>query len=190
MAPILGIYASQISGHLFAPSGAYDSIATASGSASAYDLTSIPSTYEHLELRFLIKDARGTFNSSAMYLRFNGDTGSNYAVHSLMGNGTAASAEAITSATSIQVETASSVQTDVFSVAVIQILDYKSTSKFKTLRILSGFDFNGAAGVPGKVTFGSALWQSTSAITSINITPFTANFNANSQVALYGIRGN
>ena len=26
--PILGVIASQISGHLFAPSGAYDSIAT------------------------------------------------------------------------------------------------------------------------------------------------------------------
>jgi hypothetical protein len=34
VSPILGIYASQISGHLFAPSGAYDSIATATGTGS------------------------------------------------------------------------------------------------------------------------------------------------------------
>jgi hypothetical protein len=51
--PILGIISSQISGHLFAPSGAYDSIATVSGTGSSgtISFTSIPSTYTHLQIR-------------------------------------------------------------------------------------------------------------------------------------------
>jgi hypothetical protein len=38
--PVLGIIASQMSGHLFAPSGAYDSIATTTvGSGGAASIT-------------------------------------------------------------------------------------------------------------------------------------------------------
>jgi hypothetical protein len=56
VSPILGIYASQISGHLFAPSGAYDSIATVTWywlSGIILLLASIPATYTHLQLREL-----------------------------------------------------------------------------------------------------------------------------------------
>ena len=89
MSPILGIYASQISGHLWAPSGAYDSIATATGTGSSgiINFTSIPSTYTHLQLRVSALPS----SVDQMVCRVgNGsiDTGSNYARHTLNGNGT------------------------------------------------------------------------------------------------------
>ena len=83
MAPILGIYASQISGHLFAPSGAYDSIATTTvgaGGASSITFSSIPSTYTHLQVRITAKGNRGIVIENA-YLTFNGDSGTNYNAH-------------------------------------------------------------------------------------------------------------
>jgi hypothetical protein len=183
--PVLGIIASQISGHLFSPTGAYDSIATASGASATFDFTSIPATYTHLELRCILKDSRTGFNDSEQYMRFNNDSGSNYAIHRLLGNGSSAVSEAGTSASSIAIHDSSSVQTSVFAATVIQILDYASTSKYKTVRILNGYDFNGS----GNIEFQSGLWMSTSAINRITFTPLTANYNSNAQIALYGIKG-
>ena len=69
MAPILGIYASQISGHLFAPSGAYDSIATVTPytTTTTVEFNSRPSTYTHLQVRAFI------MGSGYSTLRFNGE---------------------------------------------------------------------------------------------------------------------
>jgi hypothetical protein len=84
--PILGIMASQISGHLFAPSGAYDSIATTTLSSPAASITfsSIPATYTHLQIRGI---ARSTAAAGNVSIAYNSDTGSNYAGHDLYGDG-------------------------------------------------------------------------------------------------------
>jgi hypothetical protein len=90
---ILGIYASQISGHLFAPSGAYDSIATytvGSGGAADVEFTSIPATYTHLQIRGIARSARSGETDDNIALQFNADTGSNYAHHDINGNGSSA----------------------------------------------------------------------------------------------------
>jgi len=190
VSPILGIYASQISGHLFAPSGAYDSIATASPSAgtSYVDFTSIPSTYTHLQIRVIARSNDGSSgNNSGLYARFNSDSGSNYAFHFLSGNGSAASAAAVTSQTEMFVNGANPRGGDTsntYSANVIDILDYANTNKYKTVRALTGDDLNGS----GIVRLFSGLWMSTSAITSIRLT-LENNFAANSSLALYGIKG-
>jgi hypothetical protein len=92
VSPILGIYASQISGHLFAPSGAYDSIATATftGSALSVTFSSIPSTYTHLQIRGLARTPSG---NDQIDLRFNGDSGNNYSMHGLSGDGASVASE-------------------------------------------------------------------------------------------------
>jgi len=93
MAPILGIWASQISGHLFAPSGAYDSIATTTvgaGGTSSITFNSIPSTYTHLQIRAFTGTST-IYVSNAGYVSFNGDTTtSNYNDHAIYGSGASA----------------------------------------------------------------------------------------------------
>jgi hypothetical protein len=70
--------------------------------------------------------------------------------------------------------------------SVVDILDYKNTNKFKTMRSLDGYDNNG----DGYVFLQSFLWRSTSAITDIQISlGGGANITTASQFALYGIRG-
>ena len=191
MSPILGIYASQISGHLFAPSGAYDSIATStvgSGGTSSITFSSIPSTYQHLQIRAIARtDRAGAVDSIKM--RFNSDTTANYAFHYLYGDGSTAVGDAgpNTSYMALLEATGNTATSGIFGAFVTDILDYDNTSKYKTVRNLGGDDRNGS----GLMSLTSGLWQSTSAITSITIFPFTGpNFVQYSSFALYGIKGN
>lgn len=189
--PILGIMASQISGHLFGPTGAFDSIATANPSAgtSYVDFTSIPSTYTHLQIRAICRSNDGSSgNNNGLYVRFNSDAGSNYAFHFITGNGSTVAAAGVTSQTEMFVNGANPRGGDLantYSANVIDILDYANTSKNKTVRTLSGDDLNGS----GVVRLNSGLWMSTTAISSIRVF-MEGNFAVNSQLALFGIKGN
>ena len=188
--PILGIIASQISGHLFAPSGAYDSIATftSSGSTSSITFSSIPSTYTHLQLRILARSAQAA-STDSVYFRINGDSTNNYSRHLLSGNGASATATSYYPENVIFAGTiaAASSTANSFGAYVVDILDYTNTNKNKVTRSLGGYDANGS----GIIDYRSANWNSTTAITSIVLANYTAgaNFANGSHFALYGIKG-
>jgi hypothetical protein len=188
--PVLGIVASQISGHLFAPSGAYDSIATTtvgSGGTASITFSSIPQTYTHLQIRYIGRSTL-TGDVASPIFTFNGDTGSNYTFHQLYGEGSIAGSTG--SASQVRV-TASQVasqflSSNIFGAGVIDILDYASTSKYKTQRSIGGFDANGS----GALQLRSGVWMNTAAITSITFAlGATSDYMQYSQFALYGIRG-
>ena len=188
MAPILGIMASQISGHLWAPSGAYDSIATTTvgaGGASSISFTSIPSTYTHLQVRLFGRQSTGGFDQA--HLQFNTDTGNNYATHNLNGNGSTAGAGATTSTNKISVSAfpGSNQNANVFGASVIDILDYTNVNKYTTTRALAGVDNNG----DGYAWFASGVWMNTAAVTGITLV-CGGNFVQYTSAALFGIRGN
>lgn len=185
MTPILGILASGISGNLWAPGKDFDSIATVSGSGvSSVSFTSIPSTYRHLQIRYISRSSGSTANR--VNINMNGDTSSTFYWHSLYGTGASAAAYAFQSAY-IQVapQTVSTDTASAFAVGIIDILDYKDTNKFKTVRTLAGDDMNGS----GLLFFNSGAWGNTNAITSIAITPNAVeNFASGTTFALYGIK--
>lgn len=164
--------------------GDYESIATVNvTSATAnIDFTSIPSTYTHLQLRMLVQEPIDT-----VALQINSDTGNNYSWHSLLGDGGAVAAGAASTTNMIYVATTYGTSGSNFAVAVVDILDYANTNKFKTVRSLTGNDNNSSF---SKVGLYSGLWQSTSAITTLRVRSRTSgNFAQYSQVALYGIKG-
>ena len=181
--PILGIIASQITGHLFTNS--FESIQTVtvgSGGQSSISFTSIPSTYKHLQIRGIAKLVSGA--ATNMGLRFNSDTASNYSWHQLYADGSATGAGGYATQSSIGNQ-----YTDptYYSGFIIDILDYQNTNKYKTTRCLGGEDKNGS----GYVTYTSGNWRSTSAITDITIYDPNASttFAQYSSFALYGVRG-
>ena len=187
---ILGIMASQISGHLVTNS--YESIQTftvGSGGTASISFTSIPSTYSHLQLRLLTRTNRADTNDF-MTIRFNGDSGSNYAYHSLYGNGASAGANDTGTSTGTPwsgVTAGGNATASMFGAAVVDVLDYSATTKYKTTRLLSGTDQNG---INGRIYFMSNLWQNTAAITTVTIIPTHGTlFSEYSSFALYGIRG-
>jgi len=173
-----------------AAGGDFESIATVtvgSGGASSIEFTSIPSTFAHLQVRVLARSTASDTNND-MRMQLNGDTGSNYAYHLLAGDGGSASAFGIASQSNPTVVyramTAANATASVFGASIIDIMDYASTSKNKTVRGFGGHDRNGA----GVVSLNSVLWDSTSAIASIKLTTSASNFAQYSTAALYGIR--
>ena len=180
-----GVVASGISGNLFAPTGAYDSIATITPytTTTTVVFSSIPSTYTHLQVRW------ACFNSASrtdLKLQFNGDSSSVYAFHQLYGNGVDTPGS---SALSTQTRGFTGVggDTSVPGVGILDVLDYTSTTKNKTARALAGADMNGS----GFLSMRSNLYfpGTIGAITSITISPDSGTFGSNSHFALYGIKG-
>jgi len=167
--------------------GDFESIATVtvgSGGASNVEFADIPATYQHLQVRFIVRRSTGT--NSNNFIRLNSDTGSNYAWHRLQGDGSSAAATASTSTTSMEVAWSHQNATNVnsqFGAAVVDILDYANTSKNKTIRSFGGNDMNGA----GAAQLHSGLWMSTSAVTTVRL--FTNDTWAQyTQAALYGVK--
>lgn len=189
MTPILGTMASQISGHLsYSPILAYESIATTTltGNSTNFTLSSIPGTYTHLQLRCFLIAGHG---DNDIYLRFNGDTGNNYSWHTLFGDSSTAQADATTSASKSYL--ARNWNTgSIGAVAIVDILDYANTNKYKTTRTLVGFDDNTAHTGYRDLGLYSGNWRNTAAITSITIDVESGySLGQYTSVALYGIKG-
>lgn len=194
MSPILGIWASAKPG---APATSFESIATVtvgSGGASNVDFTNIPGTYSHLQIRCYAQTNRATFGIDEIRIRFNSDTGSNYAVHNLYGNGSSATDSGQSSVTGMVTSGTIGTNTGnsglVWGIDIVDVLDYANTNKFTTIRRLTGVDLNGTVGGSGgRVGLSSGLWQNTNAVTSINITPVNGSLITQySHFALYGIK--
>jgi hypothetical protein len=190
MSLILGILDS---GGAAAVVGTYDSISTVtvgSGGSASISFTSIPSTYTHLQIRGIARTDRTAYFLDFGKITFNSDSSSVYTTHQLQGDGSAASNYAeINTAYGIMnrfAAVASPTPANTFGAAIIDILDYTNTNKFKTIRNLGGCDTNGA----GEVGLYSSLWRNTAAISTITIAPGGGTqFNQYSQFALYGIKG-
>jgi hypothetical protein len=185
--------ANQIAGFLGVASAVaatdYESIATVTvggGGAATVSFTSIAGTYKHLQIRSIQRNTTSGLGTQIGLVQFNSDTGANYSRHNLIGNGSSAVSNAVTSTTAIVmgVMPQAGDTANAFGASVMDILDYSNTSKYKTTRTLEGLDTNGG----GEANFRSGLWQSTSAITSIVITPTSNNFAQYTTFALYGIK--
>ncbi len=190
MSPILGIIASGITSSKIITSS-FESIATSTPSNGTTSITfsSIPQTFKSLQVRSIVRDtSTGGYDAIPVDIRPNNDSGSNYAIHSLRGDGTTVTADGYTGqpqglpwAAAVR----SSGNTDTYGAMILDIIDYTSTSKYKTLRMISGGNVNGSGSV---ISLDSALWQSTSAITSLTIKADYTAFASGTTFALYGVK--
>jgi hypothetical protein len=165
-------------------------IATTLLSSAATDITfsNIPQGYKNIQIRGIsrsVSDGGDTYNQ--VDVQINADTGSNYAHHQLFGDGASASAYGVASQVQMrfEAETGSAATASIFGAFIFDILDYSNVYKFKTTRLLGGYDANGS----GRLALSSGLWMNTAAITSIKIKPRNGSFAINSRFSLYGIRG-
>ena len=162
----------------------FESIATYNPtSGSSVTFNSIPSTYKHLQIRFLSYTTSG---ADYPFIRFNSDSGSNYVIHRLYGNPPDAVANSGTAQTSIA--TSQNTVVNYPLVGVIDIIDYASSSKNKTVRIFSGFNTNNSSSQ--RIQLFSGLWLNTNAITSITVANNASeSWASGTSIALYGIKG-
>jgi hypothetical protein len=155
--------------------------------ASSVSFTNIPSTYSHLQIRLIGRTDTGS-NENYIGLTYNNVTTSNYTEHGLYADGSTVTANSGTGNpfAIVQRIAGGAAAANIFGTAVIDILDYANTNKLKTMRSLGGVDRNGA-GVLG--FYSSILTTTTNAITSLELKPNAGNFVANSQFALYAVKG-
>lgn len=196
MSPIIQSFANGSArgygafGGAAAAAPAFESIASASGTGSSGTITfsSIPSTYQHLQIRG-IADSSGAGTQQDLLVRINGVTSSSYSNHSVRGNGSTVSVDGNASQTYayfFDVITGNSVGASTLGAFILDLHDYASTSNTKTLRLLGGFDNNGS----GYAALSSCLFNNTAAVSSISlIAGGGGNWETNTQFALYGIKG-
>jgi hypothetical protein len=188
--PILGIVASSI---LKATGPSYESISTvtvgAGGSSASASFTSIPATYKHLQVRVFGRGT-GTGNREYIAIRFNNDTGSNYWWHGLNGNGAGIDSQNSSTADTLAKAGFSTIPVsdapaNYFGSAVIDILDYASTSKYKTTRSIAGQDQSDGN---GRLNLVSGVWNNTVAVNRVDVFLGSGSWGPYSSVALYGIK--
>lgn len=164
---------------------------TSTGSTGVFSFTNIPQTFQHLQIRIT---ARSTYTGAEnMFMRINNSSSSWWSGHALGGQGTSAYAASYTSNSYADFTAIAngSQSANVFSAAIIDIFDYASTTKNKTIKLIGGFDNNGS----GYMEIRGALALTTGAITDIHQLGGTAVGGANvlaagSRADLYGITSN
>jgi hypothetical protein len=166
------------------PYAGYESIATLYPSgATTGTFSSIPSTFQHLQIRVLSRSARTGSSADELFMTINSTSLTKN--HYLLGTGSSALSGSATAGW-VGISTAASATANIFGTSVIDILDYTDTNKNKTIRSLSGFDSNGG----GEIYLLSNFINSTTAISTLAFTCSGSNtFASGTIIELYGIRG-
>jgi hypothetical protein len=149
----------------------YTPIATTTLGSSAASITfsSIAGTYTDLIMVF-----NGVANNNVS-LRFNSDSGTNYSVTRMQGNGSSASSTRFTSATSMLGSYDSGRSTSIW-----QIMNYSNSTTYKTA-------LNRGGGTVDNVEAYVGLWRNTAAITSVTVI-VSGTFSSGSTFNLYGVK--
>ncbi len=181
----LGILAASGAGG----GGSFESIASVSPtSGTSVSFTSIPNDYVALQIRGI---ARSTTSTSSFALRFNSDSSNSYAAHWLYGDGASVAATGSASRTNVWIQgyyPGSTYNSSMFGATIINIHDYASTTKNKTVRSFNGLSTNSAS--DNLVNLVSGVWlNNTTAISSIEINFNGETIGSGTTFALYGIKG-
>jgi hypothetical protein len=202
MTPLLtGVFASQISGHLntFTPTGSYDALATytvPSGGVSSLEFNGLPTggQYQHLQIRYWLPSTPTAGDS--IYLQLgNGtiDGGGNYSFHGIYGYNGANVVGAVYQLSSTRIETHYSANTtsiDAPFSGVVDVLDYASSSKYKTTQSLSGHQYVSTASTNySQLWYVSGNWRNLNPITTLKLVFGGGNLPQYTKVAVYGLKG-
>lgn len=148
---------------------------TSNTASVTFDVTGLGSSYKHLQIRM----AANSSASGATYWRFNTDSGNNYSQHLLYGNGSSVASGATTSTNAGYIGYTTNAAS-FYPATVIDVLDFASSTKNKTVRILHGDS--------GNIMLNSGAWYSTSAVTSVTLYA-NVNYIAGSRFSIYGVKG-
>lgn len=173
--------------------GIYESIATitvSNTSTTTVTFSTIPQTYAHLQVRAVARGTESAATLGSPTMRFNNDSGSNYADHRFgtFGSGTFADTEyAQAQAAGIGWIAGGTADANTFGALIMDIFEYTNTNKYKTVKSHPGVAVNSSG---GWAALTSNLWLSTAAITRIDFSVGSANpWVPGTQFALYGMRG-
>ena len=161
------------------------SVTVGSGGAASIEFTSIPATYTDLVIKLSARDSSAAIGN-AYNLQFNSDTsGNNYAYVLLYGiSNLATGSEKTTTNGYLNYINSANATASTFGSAEIYIPNYRSSN----LKSMSHEGIAENNGTDGRQGLNGYLWNSTSAITSIQIDAYGApTWVQYSTFYLYGI---
>jgi hypothetical protein len=154
--------------------------------SASVTFSSISSAYTDL---ILVAQYQCSANGG-LWIRYNGDTGTNYSVVNMIGSQNTISSYADSNEAYIWADTYYQGTGTVLSDRAIvkaQIMNYSNTTTFKTT-LCRGDDVRTTGATDGTVNANVSTWRSTSAINSVNCIPAgSMNFVSGSTFTLYGI---
>lgn len=186
LAPI-GFFAAAGSGTLGSMDLISTTILTGSQASVTFNVSGLGSTYKHLQIRATARNTAGS-GIGVLYAQFNGDTGSNYATHSLGGSNGSVFSSGSSSQTALYAGSTpfANQAANAYGASVIDIVDAFSATKNKTVRTLGGVP----GGTDTEIRLMSGVWLSTAVLTSISLAAFSGySLAVGSRFSLYGIKG-
>ncbi len=185
---LLGILNSQAAG---GGAGAYDllesTILTSSASTVTFSGLGAYSDYKHLQIKAVTR-ATASDPDMSWYVRANGDSTSNkHTTHRLEGNGSSVSSvrDGTNNKSQLGRVPASYAPSGAYGASVIDILDFSSTNKNTTFRSLNGYYSSSTR----KIQLVSGAYFETNAITSLEFSLFSGDFDADCRFSLFGVKG-
>jgi hypothetical protein len=191
--PILGVVASSItanvSGNMY-----WLASGTGNGSSNTVTINSIPTTYKHLVVRATVRDSRSGSFADTIQMQFNNDSSTNYSRIAMRGinNSTfqtfrVTNQQASGEFAPFELCSAGSTNSLLHSANVSEILNYSSSTMFKTIRTFGGYVASATAASSG---FAGGTYASTTPITRIDFTNNgSSSFSSDTRFDIYGLVG-
>lgn len=172
--------------------GDYELISTQVLGTTADNITftSIPQTFKHLQIRMTARFANGSGSGARnLGIRLNGNASTVYSWHYMNGDGASVSSGGFASFNHVRFDQclpSDDQPAGIYGPGIVDILDYASTSKHKTMKGLIGQPVAGY-----KIGLKSGSYQDTSAVSSIILydQEYASGFKSGSRFSLYGIKG-
>jgi hypothetical protein len=162
-------------------------LGSSTASVTFSSLSTYASTYQHLQLRYVVRsDRSGEFNDPFRFT-LNGDSGANYTFHKLFGNGSSVTSYGEGNITNLLIDNGiagATVSANIYTAGVIDFADAFETTKNKTFRALYAGQNSTTA---YQIGLGSGVRLNTAAISSLTIDPI-GNLVTGSRFSLYGIK--
>lgn len=180
---------SMNAGYSFQDYELIESVFVASNTASVTfnNLDQYSTDYKHLQIRGTVRTSHAT-TYDIVVARFNGDSGSNYSLHTLTVsyvNGIASYGAANTSSTSTLISAGATNSSGYYSPIMIDVVDAFSSIKNKTTKAFSGMT---DGSVNRELRFSSGSWRNVIPITSVTLYGENGSFLSGSRLSIYGIR--
>lgn len=147
--------------------------------------TTYGSTYKHLQIWGVARTDRASFANDTLRLEANADSGTNYGIFLMVGNGSSVNETGGTQPYGwFGRATASLSASNAFGGAVLDILDFADTSKNTSFISSSGMTDSNLVDVI------TCMWNNTDALETLELYSNTgSNFLSGTQYSLYGVKG-
>lgn len=159
---------------------------TGTGSSGTISFTSIPSTYNAVEIVFLGRSTAAA-STDSIYVQVNGDTGNNYSRQIDWSNNSTATAYGTSGSPSGYPGYMPAASASAGAYGVMRmIVPFYAESTFSVIGSQITFAFNNAANATYRMD-ATSVWHNTAALNRIDLNLLSANWTTGTKARLYGI---